>query len=346
MLSKDNFTKEHIVELRRMGKADPAILERTLFAFGLLEALLRTEMPFIFKGGTALLLLLDKPMRLSTDIDIIVEPGTDVDKYIQEAGRIFPFLDCHEDVRKGRNNIERRHYKFIYRSPSTGKDVNILLDILFDECPYSDLTIRPLTNDLLITDLDAAKAIAAAVLNNEKIGLSCAYPFRNLPPELAVTDDAEYGIVIADTTEFSSYPVTLHLIPKNIAVGIGCKKGTSAQKIKDAVQAAFADHHLSAGRICKAASIDLKANEDGLLRFCDDFGITLHTYPAEELMRIQGDFAHSDFAEQVTGADNICERSAVMCAGGRMILRKTARDGVTVAAAEIPVDIDFERKLL
>ncbi len=201
-------------------------------------------------------------------------------------------------------------------------------------------------NDLLITDLDAAKAIAAAVLNNEKIGLSCAYPFRNLPPELAVTDDAEYGIVIADTTEFSPYPVTLHLIPKNIAVGIGCKKGTSAQKIKDAVQAAFADHHLSAGRICKAASIDLKANEDGLLLFCDDFGITLHTYPAEELMRIKGDFVHSDFAEQVTGADNICERSAVMCAGGRMILRKTARDGVTVAAAEIPVDIDFERKLL
>jgi len=154
MLSKDNFTKEHIVELRRMGKADPAILERTLFAFGLLEALLRTEMPFIFKGGTALLLLLDKPMRLSTDIDIIVEPDTDVDKYIQEAGRIFPFLDCHEDVRKGRNNIEKRHYKFIYRSPSTGKDVNILLDILFDECPYSDLTIRPLKNDLLITEGD------------------------------------------------------------------------------------------------------------------------------------------------------------------------------------------------
>lgn len=201
-------------------------------------------------------------------------------------------------------------------------------------------------NDLLITDLDAAKAIAAAVLNNEKIGLSCAYPFRNLPPELAVTDDAEYGIVIADTTEFSPYPVTLHLIPKNIAVGIGCKKGTSAQKIKDAVQAAFAEHHLSAERICKAASIDLKANEDGLLRFCDDFGIKLHTYPAEELMQIEGDFAHSDFAEQVTGADNICERSAVMCAGGRMILRKNARDGVTVAAAEIPVDIDFERKLL
>ena len=52
----------------------------------------------------------------------------------------------------------------------------------------------------------------------------------------------------------------------------------------------------------------------------------------------------SDFAEQITGADNICERSAVLCSGGSLIIRKTARDGVTAAAAEIPVEIDFEKR--
>lgn len=201
-------------------------------------------------------------------------------------------------------------------------------------------------NQLLIRDLKAAKEIAAAVLNGEKIGLSCAYPYRNLPPELTVTGDAEYGIVIAETAEYTPYPVTLHLIPKNIAVGIGCKRGTSARQIMEAVRAAFAEHHLSAERICKATSINLKANEAGLLRFCADIGAPLQTYSAEKLMQIPGVFSHSDFAEQVTGADNICERSAVLCSGGSLILRKTARDGVTVAAAEIPVEIDFERKLL
>ena len=152
MLSKANFTKEHIEELRRLGKVDPSILERTLFAFGLLEALLKVGLPFIFKGGTALLLLLDRPMRLSTDIDIIVEPGVDVDTFITEAGRIFPFLDCQEDVRKGRNNIEKRHYKFSYRSPVSGKEVTILLDILFDENPYSALINKPVKNALLLTE--------------------------------------------------------------------------------------------------------------------------------------------------------------------------------------------------
>ena len=31
------------------------------------------------------MMLMDKPRRLSTDIDIIVEPGTDLDDYLEKA---------------------------------------------------------------------------------------------------------------------------------------------------------------------------------------------------------------------------------------------------------------------
>lgn len=99
MLSKDNFTRYHIEELCRENRNDPALLERTIYAFGLLEAICKAGMPFIFKGGTSLLVLLERPMRLSTDIDIIVAPGTDVERYIQEAGKIFPFLDAEENCK-------------------------------------------------------------------------------------------------------------------------------------------------------------------------------------------------------------------------------------------------------
>ena len=65
MLAQENYTVTHINELKKETNADPSILERTVFAFGLLEAISRTGMPFIFKGGTSLLLLLDEPRRLS-----------------------------------------------------------------------------------------------------------------------------------------------------------------------------------------------------------------------------------------------------------------------------------------
>ena len=107
MLTKENFNESHIRMLQKQSKKDPALLERAVFAFGLLEAIRRVEMPFIFKGGTCLILLLKHPMRLSTDIDIIVAPDTDVDTYISKASTIFPFKQCEEQVRIGRNSIEK-----------------------------------------------------------------------------------------------------------------------------------------------------------------------------------------------------------------------------------------------
>ena len=66
MLLQENFTLEHISKLRKETGADPSILERTIYAFGLLEAIRSVGMPFIFKSGTSLLILLDNPKRLST----------------------------------------------------------------------------------------------------------------------------------------------------------------------------------------------------------------------------------------------------------------------------------------
>jgi hypothetical protein len=152
MLRRENYTSEHILRLREETGADPSILERTVYAFGLLEAIRSVEMPFIFKGGTSLLVLLDEPRRLSTDIDIIVDRGTDIDAYIEKAGKIFPFESVEEHKRKGANNIEKRHFRFHFLSPRTGKDVNILLDVVFEDNPYLKLIQRPIKSRLLLSE--------------------------------------------------------------------------------------------------------------------------------------------------------------------------------------------------
>lgn len=152
MLNNKNYEIDYIKELQGKYKKDPALLERVLYAFGLLEALVQVRLPFIFKGGTSLMLLLEHPMRLSTDIDIIVKPGTDVDKYIEEAGKIFPFISCEEQIRVGKNDIEKRHFKFIYQSPLHHRTFYILLDILFAEVPYVETIQKEVKNDLILVD--------------------------------------------------------------------------------------------------------------------------------------------------------------------------------------------------
>lgn len=152
MLTRDNFTKENIGRLCAISGNDPSLLEKTVYAFGLLEAIAKVGMPFIFKGGTSLMLLLNKPRRLSTDIDIIVEPGTKIETYIQMAGQLFPFKSQKEDIRNGRNSVEKRHYEFTYDSPINAKPLVILLDVLFEKNYYQTLLEKPICNDLLITE--------------------------------------------------------------------------------------------------------------------------------------------------------------------------------------------------
>ena len=152
MISRENYGKEHIRELQQMSRKDPQLIERALYAMGLLEALQQTGLKFIFKGGSSLMLLLPHVMRLSTDIDIIVDPGTDVKAYIEMASEIFPFVRYEEQVRVGRNDIEKRHFKFTYFSPVRQEEFYILLDILFEENHYELLVDKEIQNELLLTE--------------------------------------------------------------------------------------------------------------------------------------------------------------------------------------------------
>ncbi len=65
---------------------------------------------------------------------------------------IFPFISCEEQVRVGRNDIEKRHFKFIYQSPLQRREFYILLDILFAEVPYVETVQKEIKNDLIIVE--------------------------------------------------------------------------------------------------------------------------------------------------------------------------------------------------
>ena len=62
-------------------------------------------------------------------------------------------------------------------------------------------------------------------------------------------------------------------------------------------------------------------------------------------MKVDGEFAKSEFVLAQTGADNVCERSVVKY-GGKLIISKISSNGVTVAAGEMPVCIDFSKEII
>ncbi|MFQ9393036.1 MAG: cobalamin biosynthesis protein [Lachnospiraceae bacterium] len=60
--------------------------------------------------------------------------------------------------------------------------------------------------------------------------------------------------------------------------------------IEEAVLEALSRNRLSIHSLMGAASVDLKAEEPGILAFCEKYGLDFQTYSAEELSEAEGDF--------------------------------------------------------
>ena len=138
---------------------------------------------------------------------------------------------------------------------------------------------------------------------------------------------------------------TLRIVPRIVCAGVGCRRGIPARNIENAIRTAFEEACISENALCGVSSIDIKADEEGLREFCESRRLPLVTFSAEELMSVKGTFTQSAFVKEITGADNVCERSAVLGADSdcedSLIFRKHAYDGVTVALAVRTFAPDF-----
>lgn len=184
---------------------------------------------------------------------------------------------------------------------------------------------------LAVANPERIKWISARLLAGETIAVKSLYPIEgDMPSQLR---EAEEGYDLLISHRSRGRAEALRLVPRIVTVGVGCRKGTPEEAIAEAVSAALGKagcHELSAEAV---ATIDLKAREPGLLAYCRSRGLPLVTYTAEELTAVEGAFTGSEFVRRTTGVDNVCERAAVKKSGGRLLTRKEAGNGVTVALA-------------
>ncbi len=74
--------------------------------------------------------------------------------------------------------------------------------------------------------------------------------------------------------------------PRVLWVGIGCQRGTPEPLIEYAIQKTLRSHHLAEAAIAGIATIDRKATEAGLVKFCSDRNFPLRLFSAEALSAV------------------------------------------------------------
>jgi cobalt-precorrin 5A hydrolase/precorrin-3B C17-methyltransferase len=107
--------------------------------------------------------------------------------------------------------------------------------------------------------------------------------------------------------------------PRVLWVGIGCERGTSRNLIEAAIQRVCQANHLAEAAIAGIATIDLKADEVGLLELCRDRHLPLRTFAADSLKTI--DVPHpSAIVEAEVGTPSVAEAAALCAAQTETLL--------------------------
>lgn len=221
-------------------------------------------------------------------------------------------------------------------------------------------------NGLLITDKDGIKRVSSRLLENGSITMaiesSIEYKDEDIPECIRIVQyGSNYADVIIEDCNLDGLQgenqqgegvqgkelpgkdnYLLKLIYKPFVLGVGCKKNTEFEKIDRFIKGVLSDNSIDISMVRNMASIDIKGNERGLLFFEAQNRIPFMTFSSEELLKVEGTFAESEFVKSVTGVSNVCETAAMKCAGDNasLIVGKTARDGMTLAVSKRKARID------
>ncbi|MBP1925063.1 cobalt-precorrin 5A hydrolase [Sedimentibacter acidaminivorans] len=196
-----------------------------------------------------------------------------------------------------------------------------------------------------ILSLKSARDIAADILENKKIGLCCDFNIKGEIPEEIDINEKEIGVCVSLDSNKKPFKNTLNLIPKIISIGVGCRKGTPCNTIYNAIKDILSENEISHFAINSINSIDLKKEEEGILKTSKIFKVPFYTYTKEELNDLEGKFSNSDFVKSIAGVDSVCERASMIGnKNKKLIISKTIKNSVTVAASIDDYAVNFEYK--
>ncbi|MBI3637028.1 MAG: cobalt-precorrin 5A hydrolase [Candidatus Rokubacteria bacterium] len=244
----------------------------------------------------------------------------------------------------GANALARRMAEVTGAMPvvTTGTDVN--------ETIAPDVIAMEIGGE--VDDFDVMKKVSAALVDGDAtavVDLTGVDPpslrgelkasVKRLPSlEALATATVTAGIVITNRMLDLSRPGRPVVIvrPKNLVIGVGCNRGTSADEIEQAVHAVLAARQLSPKSVRGLASVEAKRDEAGLLEAAKRLGVPIRFCEKAVLNAVENVPNPSEAPMKFVGVQGVAEPSALHVSGGRLVVEKVKSGNVTIAVAETP----------
>ena len=182
-----------------------------------------------------------------------------------------------------------------------------------------------------LNDLDGAKRVTSLIVNGEKVSL-------HLPKNIVNHDENSAGAIIVSNRKNIEIS---KIIPQNIFIGIGCKRGVSKEHIIEKLKYAMDKQNLELSAIKMAASAWVKSDEIGLLEAMKELDIPIKFFEKEEILKLEDLIEEkSEYVKKTIGVYGVSEPCAFLASSGKgaFLAKKIKLDGMTLSIFEEEIE--------
>jgi cobalt-precorrin 5A hydrolase/precorrin-3B C17-methyltransferase len=195
-------------------------------------------------------------------------------------------------------------------------------------------------------------AVTRALLDGNPVSLSyvpalaegTGWPLPALPTQLgtagpaSTTDTAGPAIVVSDLLDPQRPTPSVVLRPPSLVVGVGASRGVSAAEVLGLIRQALADAGLAEASIAQLATVDIKADEVGLIEAAAELGVPLTIHTAETLAGVEVPNP-SEVVRNTVGTASVAEAAALIGGGELVVPKRKSVVGPdrTISAATVAI---------
>ena len=178
-----------------------------------------------------------------------------------------------------------------------------------------------------LENLEDAKRVTSLIVNGENVSI-------HLPKNIVENDKNCAGAIIVSNRKNIEIS---KIIPKNIILGIGCKRNTPKEKIIEKINYVMETQNLEMSSIKRSASAWVKSDEIGLLEAMEELNIPIEFFEKEEILKVENLVEErSEFVKNQIGVYGVSEPCAYLASSkrGSFLVKKVKLGGVTISIFE------------
>ncbi len=283
-----------------------------------IEGSLKEELAKVFDKYDSLIFIMASGIVVRVIKDLIKSKDKDpAVVVIDEGGHfVYSLLSGHLG---GGNKLAKKISEIIGATPVISTASDITNKIAVD-------TIAMEINGK-IKDLKKATKVTSLIVNNEKVNLL-------MPSNLVINNkDNSAGAIIISNRENIEIS---QIYPKNLVVGIGCRKDTKFEDLLYVLNNLFERFNLSKKSIKYLVTVDIKKDEKGLVQLSKHFEKELKIIDKSEIKKVEENFIGSDFVKEQIGVRAVSAPCAFLASSknGQFIIEKFNYNGITISIYE------------